>query len=160
LVKKIVTHINPDLDAVASVWLIKKFLPGWEEAIIDFCEPQATIDNQPVDSDPEILHLDVGMGKLDHHGTGEYLSAARLCLDFIKKERKGRPLGRLDEKALEKMVAVVTEIDNARDLNWPEVAEDRSDFYLHNLIAGIRGLAGSDEKAMSFGLEGMEAIFH
>ena len=34
--KIIVTHMRPDLDAVGSVWAIKRFLPGWEEAIVRF----------------------------------------------------------------------------------------------------------------------------
>lgn len=32
----IVTHSSPDIDAIMAVWLIKRFLPGWEEAEIQF----------------------------------------------------------------------------------------------------------------------------
>lgn len=158
--KKIITHVNPDLDAVASAWLIKRFLPDWKEAEIDFCQAQSTIDNQPVDSNPDILYVDVGMGKLDHHQTSEYLSAAKLCFDYLKKQRKGQPLKKLDEKALIQIVEIVTEIDNARDLKWPEAKTSRYNFYLHDLIAGIRGMAGSDKETMDFGLKGMDAVFH
>lgn len=165
--KKVVTHINPDLDAVVSVWLIKRFLPastrgelGWEEAEIDFCEAQSTIDGQPADSNSDVLHVDVGEGKLDHHQLEEITSATKLCFDHIKQQRKGQPLKELDEKALVQIIEVVTEVDNARDLNWPEVGAARNNFYLHVLIAGIRGMAGSDEEAMDFGLKGMDAVFH
>lgn len=158
--KKIVTHINPDLDAVTAVWLIKRFLPGWEEAEIAFCKHQSTYDGQPVDSNPNILHVDVGLGKLDHHQLEEITSAAKLCFDYIKQQRKGQSLKELDEKALIQIIKVVTEADNARDLNWPETATSRNNFYLHVLIAGIRGMAGSDEEAMTFGLKGMDAVFH
>lgn len=158
--KKIVTHINPDLDAVTAVWLIKRFLPGWEEAEIDFCEAQSTIDGKPVDSNPDILHVDVGMGKLDHHQTEEITSATKLCFDYLKQQRKGQSLKELDEKALVQIIEVVTEADNARDLNWPETETSRYDFYLNSIIAGIRGMAGSDEEAMTFGLKGMDAVFH
>ena len=34
--KIIVTHAAPDLDAVTSVWLIKRFLQGWNEAEVRF----------------------------------------------------------------------------------------------------------------------------
>ena len=158
--KKIVAHINPDLDAVVAVWLIKRFLPGWEGAEIDFCEPQSTIDGRPADSNPDILHVDVGGGKLDHHQTGEYLSAAKLCFDYLKQQRKEQSLKELDEKALVQIIKVVTEVDNARDLNWPEAKTSRPNFYLHSLIAGIRGMAGSDEETMIFGSKGMDAVFH
>lgn len=158
--KKIVTHINPDLDAVTAVWLIKRFLPGWEKAEIDFCGYQSTYEGKPVDSNPDILHVDVGEGKLDHHQLEEITSAAKLCFDYIKEQRKGRPLKELDEKALVQIIEVVTEADNARDLNWPETTTPRNNFYLHVLIAGIRGMAGSDEETMTFGLKGMDAAFH
>jgi len=30
--RKIVTHMNPDLDAAASIWLLRRWLAGWEDA--------------------------------------------------------------------------------------------------------------------------------
>ncbi len=158
--KKIVTHINPDLDAVVAVWLIKKFLPGWEEAEIAFCQAGETIDNKPPDKDPNVLHVDTGLGKLDHHQLEEITSAAEICFKYIKQKRKGQPFKKLDEKALIQIVKVATEVDNARNLNWPETESSRYNFYLHSLIAGVRGMAGSDEEAMSFGLKGMDVVFH
>lgn len=34
--KIIVTHSSPDIDAITAVWLLKRFLPGWEEAKVKF----------------------------------------------------------------------------------------------------------------------------
>jgi len=34
--KIIVTHISPDWDAISSVWLLKKYLAGWQEAEVRF----------------------------------------------------------------------------------------------------------------------------
>lgn len=158
--KKIITHINPDLDAIAAVWLIKRFLPGWKEAEINYCQSGEALDNQPPDKDPNILHVDTGLGKLDHHQFNKVTSAAEICFDYIKQKRKGKPFKKLDEKAIVQIIKVVTEVDNARDLNWPETETNRNNFYLHNLIAGIRGMAGSDEEAMEFGLKGIDAAFH
>ena len=28
--------MSPDLDAIGSVWVIKKFLPGWKDADVEF----------------------------------------------------------------------------------------------------------------------------
>jgi len=153
--KKIVTHINPDLDAVASVWLIKRFLPEWKEAEVDFA-PAGKVEN--VDRDPNVLYVDTGRGKLDHHQTGEYLSAARLCWELIKNERKGQRLSPLEEKSLDELVEVVTSVDNAHDMNWEEVNQNRYQFYLHNLIEGLRGLAKTDEEVISFGMETLDAV--
>lgn len=158
--KTIVTHINPDLDAVCSVWLIKRFLPGWEGAEIDFCPTGETLDGQPVDFDPNILHVDTGRGKLDHHQSGEIKAAAKLCFDYIKQQRKSQPLKELDEEALVRIVDFVTQVDNAWDLNWQEVKTIRQDFYLHCILSGIRGLAGSDREVMDYGIKGLEAIFN
>ncbi|MCX6725765.1 MAG: hypothetical protein NT052_00395 [Candidatus Shapirobacteria bacterium] len=167
--KKIITHINPDLDAIASVWLLKRFLlaspsnrgePGWQEAEIDFCPAQNTIDGQPVDSNPNILHVDVGGGKLDHHQTNEYLSAAKLCFDFIKESRKGQELSPLDLQALEKIVAFVTEVDNAVDLSWPEFQTEKYDFYLHNILSGLRGIGDDDSSVMNYGLKSLDTVFY
>lgn len=155
MVKKIVTHINPDLDAVASVWLIKRFLPGWEKAEVEFV-PAGRVKN--VDADPNVLYVDTGRGKLDHHQTGEYLSAARLCWEYIKEKRKGKRLSPLEEKALDNLIEVVTQVDNARDLGWQEVNENRYQFYLHILIDSLRGLAKTDEGVINFGLEFLDAV--
>ena len=153
--KKVITHINPDLDAVTSVWLIKRFLPDWEKAAVNFA-PAGRVERPDVD--PEILYVDTGLGKLDHHRTGEYLSAAQLCFDFLKKQRKGKQLSPLEEKALGELVAVVTEIDNARDLSWEEVGQDRYQFYLHTLIEGLRGLAKSDPEVIDLGMVLLDAV--
>jgi len=157
--KRVVTHVNPDLDAVTSVWLIKKFLPNWEKAEVSFCQAGSTFENKPVDSDPEVLHVDVGLGKLDHHQTNEYLSAAKLVWDFVKNERKKKEtISPLDEEAVERLVKVVTEVDNARDLNWQEVKEDRYYFYLHGLIEGLRELSFDDSSVVKNGSLMLETI--
>jgi len=158
--KRIITHINPDLDAVAAVWVIKRFLPGWEEAEVDFIE--ATADGEKisgVDSDPEVLYVDVGRGKLDHHQTSDYLSATKICWDYVLEQRGGQPLKEIEKKAGERLVEIVTQIDNAKDLNWKEVGETRYYFYLHILIDGLRGLGESDHQVLEFGFRALDAVF-
>ena len=34
--KIIVTHSSPDWDAIGSVWVIKRLLPGWTDADVQF----------------------------------------------------------------------------------------------------------------------------
>jgi len=158
--KKIITHINPDLDAAAAVWVIKRFLPGWEEAEVDFIEATADGEKIPgVDSDPEVLYVDVGRGKLDHHQTNYYLSATRLCWDYVLEQREGQPLKEIEQEAGKRLVEVVTQVDNAKDLNWKEVGETRYYFYLHILIDGLRGLGESDQQVLEFGFRALDAVF-
>jgi len=158
--KKIITHINPDLDAVAAVWIIKRFLPGWKEAEVEFVEATADGEKIPgVDSEPEVLYVDVGRGKLDHHQTNDYLSATRLCWDYVLEQRQFQPLKEIEEKAGAKLVEIVTEVDNARDLKWKEAGKDRYYFYLHILIDGLRGLGESDHQVLEFGFRALDSAF-
>lgn len=156
---KIITHTNPDLDAVASVWLIKRFLPGWQEAEIEFVTAKAsTKKDGQVDQNPDTLWVDVGRGKLDHHQSGQYSSAAKLCFDYIGEKRKGRSLKTITEKALKKLVQVVTAVDNARDLSWEEVKKSRYHFQLHNLIEGWRSLGAEDSVVMEYAFKSLDAV--
>ncbi|MDO8460919.1 MAG: hypothetical protein Q7S38_00590, partial [bacterium] len=34
--KIIVTHSSPDWDAISSVWLLKRFLPDWHDAVVEY----------------------------------------------------------------------------------------------------------------------------
>jgi len=156
--KRIVTHINPDLDAVASTWLIKRFLPGWENAEVSFCQAESTFENKAVDSDPDVLHVDVGLGKLDHHQRNDFTSAIKLSLDFLLEKRKTEEISSLDLEALKLIAETVNEIDNARDLNWPEVKNQRYEFYLHSLLNGLRGLGKSDIEVVDYGFLGLDAL--
>lgn len=164
--KKIITHLNPDLDAVTSIWLIKRFLPasqrgepGWEEAKVEFVNAGASTEKNPkANADPNVLWVDVGRGKLDHHQTGEYLSAAKLCLDYIQEKRRGQKLAPLEEKVLERIVIVVTEVDNVRDIYWPEVGQDRYLFSLYNMIEGLGWLGKTNEEVVDFGMRALDAI--
>lgn len=158
--KKIITHINPDLDAVAAVWIIKRFLPGWKEAEVEFVEATADGEKIPgVDSEPEVLYVDVGRGKLDHHQTNDYLSATRLCWDYVLEQRQHQSLKETEKEAGERLVEIVTQIDNAKDLNWEEAGEARYYFYLHILIDGLRGLGESDQQVLEFGFRALDSAF-
>ncbi len=46
--KTIVTHLNPDLDAMAAIWLIRRFLPGWSKARVEFVPAGETFEGKPV----------------------------------------------------------------------------------------------------------------
>ena len=153
--KKIITHVNPDLDAVCAVWLLKRFLLGWQEAEIDFVLAD---DKQIEKENKDLVYVDVGLGRLDHHQTGEYLSASKLCWDFLKKARKGESFKNLESQAIERLVEVVTQVDNARYLSWSEAKDDRHQFYLHNLIDGWRELPLNDIEIIEEGFKMLDTV--
>jgi len=108
----IVTHIGPDLDAITSIWLIKNFLPGWDEAGLAFVPAGKTLNNMDPDSNPEIIHCDTGFGKFDHHQTDEDTCASLLIYEYLANSRK-------KDLALLRLVNVVNDIDHFREVNFP-----------------------------------------
>ncbi len=77
--KIIVTHISPDFDGIPAIWLLRKFHPEFKSARVELVPAgDNTFGNQPVDSDPDVLHVDVGGGKFDHHKTNEFTCGAKL----------------------------------------------------------------------------------
>lgn len=153
--KTIVTHFNPDLDAVASVWLIKRFLPGWKEARVEFVPAGKTLDNQPVDSNLNVLHVDTGLGRFDHHQTDKYICSAKIVLKWLGEEN---PKIRKDE-VLKRLTDVVLEVDHFREFYWPKPASDKYEFFLQPIIRGLELIAEDDQKALDFGLLALEGVY-
>jgi len=157
MLKTIVTHFNPDLDALTAVWLVKRFLPGWKEAELKFTPPgKYLIDDRPVDSDPSVLYVDTGLGKFDHHHTNDFICAATLVWDYIKKET-----GKEDE-AIERLVEIVNQVDHAHDLTWPEADNDRYEMMLHMVLEGFKRVGSEEEtsqKIIDFGMKALDGVW-
>lgn len=156
--KIIVTHIYPDLDAIYSVWLIKRFLSGWSKARVEFVPAGETFEGQPADGDPEILHCDTGGGKFDHHQGNEFLCAASLVLKEVFKVNE--KVDDQQKKALERMLVVVNEDDHARFIAYPEPTSDRWDFGLSQALGGmVSNLRDCPEKVIEYFLAILDGTF-
>lgn len=154
--KTIVTHFNPDLDAITSTWLVKKFIPGFSEAEVTFVPAGTTLDNQNPDRDPDIIHVDTGFGKFDHHQTSDRTSATERVFEylinneFIKKKQG---------LALRRLVNVVTDIDHFGQVAWPDPANDRYDLNVDSIIDGWRLMYPREStKVMELGFIVLEAL--
>lgn len=131
--KTIVSHLSPDIDSITSVWLIRKFLPGWENAELKFVPAGSSLDGMDVDSDPDIIHVDTGFGRFDHHQTPDYICASSLVFEFLKKE------GHIKDRqkpALERMVKEITGFDHFAEVYFPDPANDHYEFMIHKVIEG------------------------
>src|SRR3989344_2597863 len=96
--KIVVTHISPDFDGIPAIWLLRRFHPEYKNARVELVPAgNNTYNNQPVDSDPDVLHVDVGGGKFDHHGTNDFTCGAKLVWEWLVKEG----CVKADDKALE-----------------------------------------------------------
>jgi len=124
----------PDLDAIASVWLIKKFMPEWKDAPVQFVAAGSTLDKTPPDSNPDITHVDTGNGKFDHHQSNENTCATQLLLTYLIAHHL------VDirlQPALERLVAFVNLTDHFGEVRFPDAPADIYDFSLHQLINGL-----------------------
>ncbi|MDO8486896.1 MAG: hypothetical protein Q7S45_01180 [Candidatus Curtissbacteria bacterium] len=155
--KLIVTHNSPDLDGIPAIWLLRKFHPDFKNARIAFVPAGTTYNNQAVDSDPDIVHVDTGMGRFDHHQTNDFTCGAQLVYEWLVREGYISA----DDKAISRMIEVITELDHAYDAyKWPEPASDRWEFSLHNVLTGWKMMYGrEDDRYVGLTIEGLEAVY-
>ncbi|OGG11519.1 hypothetical protein A2Z00_02720 [Candidatus Gottesmanbacteria bacterium RBG_13_45_10] len=152
--KTIVAHIGPDLDAIASIWLIKTFFPGWEEASLAFVPAGKTLDDMPPDTNPEIIHVDTGFGKFDHHQTNADTCASLLVYKEVKKERGA------GDPALERLLTVINDIDHFREVFFPNPTADFWELGLEAQIDGWRLLyADNPMKIVAMGMDALDGIY-
>jgi len=155
--KTIITHLAPDLDAVAAVWLVKNFFPGWKNAEVKFVPAGKTLDNQPVDSNPEIIHVDTGLGQFDHHQSSERSSATKLIFEFIEKNNY---VDNFKLQVLQPIVKYSNDIDNFQEVFFPNAADDFYDFSLHQIVDGIRYAEKNDQIIVEKISEILNAVFN
>lgn len=154
--KVIVTHISPDIDAITSCWLIKKFLPGWKNAEIKLVPAGGTFENQPVDENTDIIHVDTGFGRFDHHQDQKITSAAQKILNYLidKKYVKTNK-----QSVLEKLVDYVTGADNFLDIYYPDPKNDLYDILPQYIIEGLKNIYNDDQKLITTGLLIIDIIY-
>lgn len=158
--KIIVAHLSVDLDAISSAWLLKKYRPGWKDAQLKFVPAGSTLDNKPVDENPDIAHIDTGLGMFDHHQIEDRnLCAAKRVFDFLVKEKH---IKSHDLEPLSRMVDFIVQIDNFKELFFPNPTSDIYEFSLHQVIEGLKGVIADDKERCELGfklLDGVLQIF-
>lgn len=183
--KIIVTHNSPDWDAITAVWLIKRFLPNWTDADVKFVPAGDRIgkiknsrgagssfagqkskikDTIEQIGEDEVIHVDTGMGALDHHQTeSDEVSSASLTIDFIKQQRiiEAQPIDKEKLEALERIVKVVVDIDHFKEINWDNPTADYHEFSFLGILEGIKlEKQNNDSYYIDFGIECLDAILH
>ena len=81
-----------------------------------------TLNNQSPDSDKNIIHVDTGLGKFDHHQTNDYTSATKLVYKYLINRDL---IEEKEIKALEKIVEYVNSTDHFAEVFYPDPADDR-----------------------------------
>jgi len=81
--KTLVTHINPHLDDIASIWFFKKFHPEFKDAKIEFVS--ASRDLAAAEESVDKIFLGTGGGRFDEHKEGLSTCAGSLVYEYLKK---------------------------------------------------------------------------
>ncbi|HLB60256.1 MAG TPA: hypothetical protein VJL83_01480 [Patescibacteria group bacterium] len=179
--KLIVTHSNPDLDAVTSIWLIKRFWSEWENAELYFVPAGETLESFARKSNNrklinqfrnyEIIHVDTGMGEFDHHQDNKDTCAAKLIFDQLADDieltTNGRTskidVKRFHKEALGRLVRVVNDIDHFRQVYFPDPTADRHQFMLVDILDGLNLLynetGNGDIQVVDHGMVALDAIY-
>jgi len=156
----IVTHISPDLDAICSSWLLKKFHPKFTDSEFRFVPAGKNYELTEIEKlkNPEILTVDTGGGEFDHHQTGDKTKcASSLVLDFLEKNKM---IGVSAVEPLQRIVNIVLEIDHFKEIFWEKPADDRYLFFLEEMITGLRMLwQNQDERVLKFGFEALDGVY-
>lgn len=178
--KIIVTHTSPDMDAISSVWLIKKYFPGWETAIIKFVPAgerlQRLVNQRSASSskeqlnarrytlgaierigEDEVIHVDTGLGPLDHHQTSsDKVCGASLCFDYVKENI---PANR--REAVERMVRVIVGVDHFKEVFRKDPLADYHEFDLAAILDGLKlQMPGQDDYYVEFITKCLDAVLH
>ncbi len=157
--KTIVTHLTPDLDAISSVWLLKRFFPNWEDATIAFVPSGKTLNDMEPDSDRDILHVDTGLGMLDHHQTPELTCAAKKTFEYILGKKTQFKHHEVTREALERMVAFIVDVDHFREIKYPGAHKDYFLFMATSILDGWKRMYyGNDSKVVELGMEMLDAV--
>lgn len=173
--KIIVTHTAPDWDAIGSVWLIKKYLAGWQEAKVEFVpagQRSPKVDGIDIaDGDPvveiggnEIIHVDTGLGPLDHHQIYDTaVSGTSRTWDFVREQFAEADTSLTSEhrEAVSRIVKVIVDTDHFKEVFWKDADADYHEFSLLGVLEGLKmEKPGEDDFLVSFGTACLEALLH
>ncbi len=163
--KLIVTHHAPDLDAITSVWLLKRFdAQNYANAKVAFVNPGETIALEVAEKEfncqlHEVTHVDTGLGEFDHHQAekaSREICAATLVFDYLKQTRPEI----VKDLALIEIIKIVLDVDHFGEIDWPEAKNNRFVFTLHELIHGHESIEPHDDDSqLHFGMKALDCAY-
>ncbi len=119
----IIGHLNPDIDCLCAIWILRRW-HNLEHAALQFVPSGQTFNGAPVDSDLNIIHVDTGHGRFDHHQVVDHtLSATELVRRTVAP----------DDLVLRRIAQAVTRLDHA-------LAEGGTAPNICDLIGGFNAL--------------------
>lgn len=174
----IVAHTSPDWDAIGSVWILKRFLPGWENAKVEFVpagERSPRIARKGKEADEQIIvetdstkiiHVDTGLTPLDHHQIYDTnVCSVSRCWEYVIRENPNLHATTSDTKredkiaAMERIVAYLTQLDHFQEVFWKDASSDIHEFSIYGVLEGMKSLHfNDDDYFVSWGMEILDAM--
>lgn len=160
----IVTHQAPDLDAITSCWLLKRFdAQNHGTAKFAFVPAGSSLSDAQAEqlgfNPSQVTHVDTGLGRFDHHDEvkgQQYTCAAQLVYHYLLQIHPDLEA----DKALPVMIDFVLEIDHFRDVDWPGADSSRYMFMLPEIIQGMDFSQNHDDQhQVVFGMEALEYVY-
>jgi hypothetical protein len=181
--KLIVTHTSPDWDAIGSVWVLKKFLPGWQDAEVAFVpagnrivsyskwkveseQAEKAWEGDPVEKigDLEVLQVDTGLGPLDHHQVYDTsVSGAGRSWEYVREQLRDakEAFTPEHEEAVSRVINFIVDTDHFKEVFWDNPAADYHEFSLLGLMEGMKLMRpNADDHYLKFGIECLDAMLH
>lgn len=173
--RRIVTHKSCDLDAISSVWLIKRFYPNWDGAAVEFVNAGEGLEGhkqcdagdfskaiEKIDG-VETIHVDTGLGSLDHHQTSDNnVCAASLTLKFVLNNPESSLLKHaVKREAIERIIELVIDDDHFQEIYYPSPSHDIYELGLVAIIQGRKLIYQKDDEGLvNFIMECLDALLH
>lgn len=105
--KKLITHPRPHLDDICGIWLMKRFMPEWQEAAVDFMSA-----GSPSVEDADTYMIGIGRGKFDEHKGDVGESATSLVWQHIRGTY-GASMDPTRVAALDRLAEWVRQVDTS-----------------------------------------------
>ena len=164
--KLLVTHHAPDIDAITSVWILKRFDTDPEhfaDAKIEFVDAGKSMTaNQAAEFGAtlaDVTHVDTGEGEFDHHQkehANQRLCASSLVYTHVKKVNPTLA----NDWPLQQIVEYALADDHFEDYFFPDADSVRHLFALRWIIKGAESSAlHDDDSQMQFGFRMLDAIY-
>lgn len=145
----LITHINPHLDDILGIWLLKKYNLSFKDSEVEFISAEK--GNAGLFDTEDRIHIGVGRGKFDEHKEGMTTCAGSLVYEHLKNEGK-IPKDETVQKALEKLIEWNLLIDTGKS-----PSETFDEFSVQSFIRVNIG-EDSSKKSVELGREILDRI--
>jgi hypothetical protein len=145
--KTLITHINPHLDDIVGIWLLKKYNPEFKEALVEFMSASHKGEQETEDR----VFVGTGGGKFDEHKEGLDTCAGTLVYEYL--DQNGFIPSDATKKALEKLIHWNFLIDTGRGSN-----SEFDEFSVQSFIRTKDSKDDSSLKSVELGREVLDRI--